>query len=106
SIYNNLQSGADFATLAQQYDPATGGELGWFPRGYLAQPAVEEAAFALLPDQYSPVVETEIGFHIIEVLAREVRPLAPDALQTLQRAALADWLKQQRSTVQIEMLLP
>lgn len=106
SIYTNLKSGADFATLAKQYDPATGGELGWFPRGYLTQPAVEEAAFALQPDQFSPVVETEIGFHIIEVLAREVRPLAPDALQTLQRAALADWLKQQRNSARIEILLP
>lgn len=106
SIYTNLKSGADFATLAKQYDPATGGELGWFPRGYLTQPAVEEAAFALQPDQFSPVVETEIGFHIIEVIAREVRPLAPDALQTLQRAALADWLKQQRNSARIEILLP
>ncbi|TLN01563.1 hypothetical protein FDZ74_15730, partial [bacterium] len=106
SIYNNLQSGADFATLAEQYDPVTGGELGWFPRGYLTQPAVEEAAFALQPGQYSPVVQTEIGYHIIEVLEREVRPLAPDALRTLQRSALAEWLQGKRAESQIEKLLP
>lgn len=106
SVYNNLQSGADFATLAQQYDPATGGELGWFPRGYLTQPAVEEAAFALQPGQYSPVVQSDIGFHIVLVVEREVRQLSTDALLTLQRSALADWLQQQRAASQIEILVP
>lgn len=106
SVYNNLQSGADFATLAQQYDPATGGELGWFPRGYLTQPAVEEAAFALQPGQYSPVVQSDIGFHIVLVVEREVRQLSTDALLTLQRNALADWLQQQRAASQIEILVP
>lgn len=106
SIYNNLQSGADFATLAQQYDPATGGELGWFPRGYLTQPAVEEAAFALQPGQFSPVVQSDIGFHIVLVMERAVRRLSTDALLTLQRSALADWLQQQRASSQIEILVP
>ncbi len=106
SVYNNLQSGADFATLAKQYDAATGGDLGWFPRGYLLQPAVEEAAFALQPGQYSPVVQSEIGYHIVEVIEREERPLAPDALQALQRNAITDWLNQRRAESQIEVLLP
>jgi len=106
SVYNNLQSGADFATLAQQYDPTTGGELGWFPRGYLTQPVVEEAAFALQPGQYSPVVQSDIGYHILLVVEREVRQLSPDALLTLQRSALADWLQEQRDASQIEILVP
>jgi len=106
SIYNNLQSGADFATLAKQYDSVTGGELGWFPRGYLTQPAVEEAAFALQPDQYSPVVQSDIGYHIIEVVEREVRPLAPEALRKLQSDALVEWLKQRHAESQIDILLP
>ncbi len=106
SIYNNLQSGADFATLAAQYDPVTGGDLGWFPRGYLTQPAVEEAAFALQPGQYSPVVQSDIGYHIVAVIEREEHPLAPDALQAVQRKALADWLAQRRTESQIETLLP
>ncbi len=106
SVYNNLQSGADFATIAKQYDSVTGGELGWFPRGYLTQPAVEEAAFALQPGQYSPVVQSEIGYHIIEVIEREVRPLSPEALRKLQGDELAGWLKQRRTESQIDILLP
>lgn len=106
SIYRELQAGADFATLAQQYDSITGGELGWFPRGYLTQLSVEEAAFALQPEQYSPVVQSELGYHIIEVLEREERELAPDALRALQRNALEAWLQQRRAESQIETLLP
>lgn len=105
-IISELSSGADFATLAQKHDAVTGGELGWFPRGYLTQPAVEEAAFALQPNQYSPVVQSDFGYHIIQVLERETRPLAPDALRVLQRTALAEWLKQRRAQSQIETLLP
>ena len=95
-----LDAGADFATLAAKYDPNTGGILGWFPRGYLTQPAVEEAAFALQPGEYSPVVETDFGYHIIYVI------LSVDARLTLQHLALDSWLEARRSASTIEILLP
>jgi parvulin-like peptidyl-prolyl isomerase len=92
-----LQAGGDFDTIAAQYDPLTRGELGWFPRGYLDEPAIEEAAFALQPGEYSAVVESSVGFHILYLLERDpARPLSPDALQTLQKHALQDWLTQHR----------
>jgi peptidyl-prolyl cis-trans isomerase C len=105
-IYQQLQSGADFATLAKKYDPLAGGELGWFPRGYLLQPEVEKAAFDLQPGQYSPVIQSAIGFHIIEVLERETRALDADAKQTLQQDALKSWLEKKRAESQINITLP
>ncbi|MFH1446789.1 MAG: SurA N-terminal domain-containing protein, partial [Chloroflexota bacterium] len=39
SALTSLNSGTDFNDLAWTYDPITGGELGWFPRGYLNVPA-------------------------------------------------------------------
>jgi peptidyl-prolyl cis-trans isomerase C len=105
--YSQLQAGADFATLAKKFDPQTGGELGWFPRGYLTQKAVEDAAFALQPGQYSQVIETPIGFHIVEVIEREAQhPLAPDMRQMLARSTVADWIQQQRAASSIDILLP
>ncbi|MBU1977677.1 MAG: SurA N-terminal domain-containing protein, partial [Gammaproteobacteria bacterium] len=45
NVLRQLQAGTAFDTLAYEYDVLTGGELGWFPRGYLLQPDVENAAF-------------------------------------------------------------
>jgi len=94
----SLQSGTDFNDLAAQYDPVTKGELGWFPRGYLPETAIEEAAFALQTGQYSAVIQTETGYHILFVVERDPNhPLSPDALLTLQQHAVMDWLAQQRN---------
>ena len=97
-VADQLSAGADFADLAALYDPNTGGELGWFPRGYLLEPALEEAAFRLEPEQYSDVIETEVGYHIILVLERDPQHLlSPDAYLVMQEKALGDWLAQKRT---------
>ncbi len=96
-ILTRLNSGVDFDTLAAIYDPATRGDLGWFPRGYLLEPAVEEAAFALKPGETSQIIKSSVGYHIIYIIAREpARPLAPDALLALQTRAVQDWVARQR----------
>jgi parvulin-like peptidyl-prolyl isomerase len=106
-VYQQLQSGNSFRNLALQYDPATGGDLGWFPRGYLPHPEVEEAAFNLQPEQYSEIIETPAGFHIIQLLEKEPqRLLSPSALLALQNLALHAWLEQNRAQSQIEVFLP
>ena len=102
-IQAKLVSGIDFGDLASAYDPNTSGELGWFPRNYLLEQSIEDAAFSLEIGQASDIIETEVGFHIIMVLARETeRPLSPDALLVLQEKALLDWLANARETSKIE----
>jgi peptidyl-prolyl cis-trans isomerase C len=106
-IEQKLVSGSDFATLALQYDPQTGGDLGWFPRGYLTQPEVEAAAFSLEAGKYSQVIASKIGYHIIQVIERdEKHALSPDALQLFQHQALQKWLDDQRAKAQIVVVLP
>lgn len=102
-VQAQLETGADFGNLASAYDPKTNGDLGWFPRGYLLEPAIEEAAFSLNVGDVSEIIETEVGFHIIMVLDKEAdRPLTPDALLSLQEKALLDWLQAQREASTIE----
>lgn len=102
-----LQAGSDFATLAAQYDPITGGILGWFPRGYLTQLAVEEAAFSLEPGQYSGIIQSDIGFHIIYIIERDPnRPLSVDARVTLQQKVLMAWLEAQLEASTIDVVVP
>jgi peptidyl-prolyl cis-trans isomerase C len=103
SVIQQVRSGVDFATLAEQYDPITRGDLGWTPRGYLVQPLVEEAAFTLQPGGVSDVIHTDAGYHIIQVIERdENHPLTPDAYATLQHAALKRWLEDRVQSSQIE----
>jgi parvulin-like peptidyl-prolyl isomerase len=99
--------GTNFAVYAYRYDPQSGGDLGWFPRGYLTRPEVEDAAFALQPGEISPVIRSQVGYHIIQVIAREPsRALSPDARRVLQHKALQDWLKSRKDGSKIEILLP
>jgi parvulin-like peptidyl-prolyl isomerase len=97
-VLDQLNAGANFADLAALYDPNTAGELGWFPRGYLLEPALEKAAFSLEPGQHSDVITTEVGYHILMVLERDPQhPLSPDAYLVMQEKALGDWLAQKRT---------
>lgn len=97
-ILAQLQAGADFATLAGAYsqDPNTrdsGGDLGFFPRGILTAPEVEDAAFSLQPGQSSGVVPSLLGYHIVQVVERDpARPLSPDDRRLLQEQALQQWV--------------
>jgi peptidyl-prolyl cis-trans isomerase C len=102
-----IRAGTDFATLAAEYDPVSGGDLGWFPRGTLTVPALEEAAFDLQEGQISEVVRTRLGYHILQVIERKAQhPLDPGARLAFQRLAVQAWLAQRRAESQIEILLP
>lgn len=106
-LLGQLENGTPFETVVQNNDPTRLGTLGWFPRGYLLQPEVEAAAFALQPGDYSQIVETELGYHLIEVLDRDpARPLTPEALLQLQTQAIQEWLEQQRAQSEIAVFLP
>ena len=97
-----LKAGANFNDLAAQYDPVTKGELGWFPRGYLSDSAIENAAFALKPGQYSDVIQTQAGYDILFLVERDpAHLLSPDALLTLQEHAVQNWLTQRRNESKI-----
>ncbi len=71
SVYDALQKGADFATLAQKVsqDPGTaprGGVVGRIQRGQTLQ-NFEDAAFKLKDGEVSQPVLTEVGYHIIKM---------------------------------------
>lgn len=75
------KKGEDFAKLASENsdDPgskANGGDLSWFSRGQMVEP-FEKAAFSLQPNQISPVVETQFGYHVIQVLEKKAETTVP-----------------------------
>jgi len=75
TLLDSIKAGADFALLAKRYseDPgsaAQGGDLGFVKKGVFF-PEFEAAAFALSKNQLSGIVETPVGFHIIQLLDRK-----------------------------------
>jgi len=102
NVLQQLQGGADFNKLAAQYDPNARGDLGWFPKGYLLDANVEQAAFSLQVSQTSNVIQTNVGYDIIKVLAHDPQhPLSPDAYLSLQEQALKTWVTQQRAQAKV-----
>jgi parvulin-like peptidyl-prolyl isomerase len=109
ALLERLQKGENFAALAQQESEdvstaANGGDLGWFPRDVaLMPPVVVQTAFALSVGEISPLVQSEAGYHIIKVEAREnERPLTPEMLLYAQQSAFQAWLAERRAQAVIE----
>lgn len=74
NIRQRILNGEDFQALAKQYseDPASakdGGELGFFKRRELV-PEYEAAALRLEPGQLSSVIESQFGFHLIQMIEK------------------------------------
>jgi len=70
SIRKKLLEGEDFSELAKKHSDCPsgqrGGDLGTFRRGQMVK-IFEDAAFTQNVDEIGPVVETDFGFHVIQV---------------------------------------
>ena len=78
-LKQQLDNGSDFADLARQYSDdiasrETGGDLGFAPKGTFA-PEFEAALDELAVGIVSEPVETQYGYHIIELLETRARPV-------------------------------
>lgn len=105
SVREQLLSGTDFAALATQYSLDTGskdkgGDLGWFGKGKMIA-EFETASFALQVGEISQPVQTTSGWHIIQVLGHEIRPLTDSEYKDAVTVALNQWLTDQRTGANI-----
>jgi peptidyl-prolyl cis-trans isomerase D len=102
---DKLKAGGDWNALASEYSTDTsnkdnGGDLGWFPRGQMVS-EFETAAFDAAVGETVGPVQTSFGWHIIQVLGHEVRPVDPSTLSSLRQSAFTDWLTSQRDKTDV-----
>lgn len=74
TLHQQLMMGANFAQLARQKSQCpsgrNGGDLDYFERGQMVPP-FEKAAFNLPVGQISQPVQTDFGWHLIQVTDRQ-----------------------------------
>jgi len=117
-IKRHIESGADFAEQAKLYSEdgsaAQGGDLGWVSPGvFVAE--FERAMNTLKIRQISDLVQTEFGWHLIQVMERRNADVSVE--QKKQQASMAirsfksdeayqEWLRQLRDRAFIEYRKP
>ena len=96
-LRERVLKGEKFSMLATLYsqDPGSakkGGELGFFSRGEMVG-EFESAAFALKPGEVSPIIETQFGFHIIQLTERRGNTVNARHILIVPKVSSADLLK-------------
>jgi len=117
-VKEQLQDGGDFAKLAKEYsqDPGSaeqGGDLGCLGKGETV-PEFEKAAFGAEQGEIVGPVETEFGYHLIEVTevrAEETRSLDEVESQITEQLAVTKrdeefqaWIEEQKKERDVKYL--
>jgi peptidyl-prolyl cis-trans isomerase SurA len=111
-----IADGDDFATLARAHSDdrgsaLKGGELGWVEPGSLVKP-FEDAMSKLSINQISEPVQTQFGWHLIQVLDRKDKDNASEHKKNLVREAIRKrkieeetelWLRRLRDEAFVEI---
>jgi parvulin-like peptidyl-prolyl isomerase len=106
AVIERLNKGEDFGALAVELSKdsgsgAKGGDLGWFGKGAMVPP-FEEAAYALKAGGISAPVQSDFGWHVIQLIARQNRPLNASEYQQARDKAFQDFLTKLREDYKVE----
>ena len=102
-----LVNDGDWTALALEYSSDTGsgsngGDLGWFPRGRMVT-EFEDSAFSLEVGEISQPIKSQFGYHIIQVIGHEDRPLTAEEYKAQTDKFFSDWVAEIRSKSDLEI---
>lgn len=109
SILERIENGEDWSTLAAELSLDTsnkdlGGDLGWFGRGMMVT-EFEDAAFAVAPGQISKPIQTQFGWHLIQVIGHEERAISAETFEQKKQTFFDEWLTAARAEAEEAGLL-
>jgi len=105
-VLARLDNGEDWSVIAAEVSTDTsnkdrGGDLGWFGKNAMIA-EFETAAYELEIGEISDPVETSFGFHIIQLLGKEVRPIETSKLDQNKQTVFNEWLTKEKEKYTIE----
>jgi peptidyl-prolyl cis-trans isomerase SurA len=117
-IHRRLMNGEPFNQLSARYsqgpEAAAGGDIGYIEQGAILH-EVDEAAFSLPLNQISRVIESSVGFHIIQVIDRRgagfkaIENVREEIREKIDREKMekkfGEWLDELRKKSHIEIKL-
>ncbi len=116
-IKERLDQGEQFEELARLYSEdtsaASGGDLGWLSPGDTVA-VFEQTMNKLLPGQISEPVQSQFGWHLIQVIERRTQDVSLDRRRQAARQAIRtrkadvviqEWLRQLRDQAYVEIRL-
>jgi peptidyl-prolyl cis-trans isomerase D len=100
-VQEALKAGESFTDLAaensiDESNSQQGGDLGWFDKETMV-PEFAEVAFNLEEGEISDPVETQFGYHIIQVIAKRESQVPPEEFRNMKFDAFGDWLTERRN---------
>lgn len=119
NLYQRLQQGEDFATLAATFsnDPGSardGGSLGWVNLGMMV-PEFEAQMKSTAVGQFTQPFESQFGWHILQVTDTRQHDMTQEYQQRIARQMLAErqfdaeldnWLREVRNNAYVEIKDP
>lgn len=99
-LIDAIEAGESFAALARAVSTDTGsgqqgGELGWAPASNFVGPFAEAVREAEIGQIVGPI-ETEFGWHIVQVRGREMREVNESQIESAKQRELDQWLEEHR----------
>jgi len=107
-LLDRIKNGEAWEDLAAEYsmdesNKEQGGDLGWFGRGRLVEP-FEQAAFEGEIGEIVGPIESEFGWHLIEILGHENRELDASSFRLAVSQAINTWIADARETAEIVVM--
>ena len=105
AVIERLNNGEDFGILAAELSTdtgsgANGGNLGWFGKGRMVAP-FEEAVFNLNVGQISEPVQSDFGWHVIQLIDRASLPLTASEYEQARQTAFDEFLTNLRDESEV-----